>query len=205
MTVSTADNATPWLLLVFSLPARNASQRVDVWRKLRRYGVFALKSSGYVLPKNAVNEERLEWLASEIRKHKGNASVLKVASIDDLPSPELERLFNQARESEYKPIVAELQKLARSKTRPAGVVTRLRRRFLDIADRDFFNAPSRGRVEQLLSQIDPPEAAKAASAVRRRKDYLGKTWLTRPRPGIDRVSSAWLIRRFIDSNATFAF
>jgi hypothetical protein len=195
-----------WLLLVFSLPAKNASQRVEVWRKLKRYGVIGLKSSGYVLPRNAANEERLQWLAAEIRKQKGEASVLQVGAIDNLPSPELVRMFNEARNREYEAIAKELRRVAGAKARPAGAIGRLRRRYEEVRDRDrdFFQAPSARRVEQQLAALEAPAEA-AHHGGRSRKDYVGRTWVTRPRPGIDRVSSAWLIRRFIDPGATFAF
>jgi hypothetical protein len=205
MTISAKENETAWLLLVFSLPTKNASQRVEVWRKLKRYGVIALKSSGYVLPKNAGSEERLQWLATEIRKHKGEASVLQVAAIDNLPSADLVRMFNDMRNEEYKTLAKELQRLAKAKVPPSAAITRMRRRFQEITDRDFFHAPARRRVEQLFLAMDVTGASETVQGGRRRKDYVGKTWLTRLRPGIDRVSSAWLIRRFIDPSATFAF
>jgi hypothetical protein len=204
MIVAHANEPSGWLLLVFSLPAKNASQRVEIWRKLRRYGVVALKSAGYVLPKNPVNEERLQWLATQIRKHKGEASVAQVTAIDHLPASELARMFVDARAKEYEVIAKELSALLRSNLRANGTVGRLRRRFQEIAERDFFPGPARHRVEQLFARIDAPSET-TVGGKQRRKAYLGKTWVTRPRPGIDRVSSAWLIRRFIDPNATFAF
>ena len=39
---------------MFSLPARQASQRVEVWRKLRQLGALPLRSSGYLLPNTDV-------------------------------------------------------------------------------------------------------------------------------------------------------
>lgn len=206
MTVTKNKNAVvQWLLLVFSLPAKNASERVEVWRKLKRYGVLGLQSSGYVLPRNAINEERLQWLASEIRKHKGEASVMQVDRIDNPPPPELIRMFNVARNREYAAIAKELQKLARSKSPLAGSLARLRRRFGEVRDRDFFQAPFARHVEQQLAALDVRNAPAAEKGTRQRKDYAGKTWVTRPRPGIDRSASAWLIRRFIDSGAAFVF
>jgi len=193
-------------MLVFTLAARQASQRVEVWRKLRRSGALPLRSSGYVLPKTPANEERFQWLAADIRKHKGEASVIEVTAIDDLPAPTLVRLFVDARAKEYDEIAKELQKQLKRRTRPGGTIARLRRRFQEVVDRDFFSPPARSRVEQLLERAEAPEQAPAASTGRRsRKAFFGRQWLTRPRPGIDRVSSAWLIRRFIDANATFAF
>lgn len=205
MTVSTQGEAIRWLLLVFSLPARSGSERVDVWRKLRRLGVIGLKSSGYVLPRSAANEERLQWLAAEIRKHHGEASVLQVAAIDNLPPPELIRMFNDARDREYDPIATQLRRLVRAKSRPAGTIARLRRRFDEVRDRDFFQAPGVRRVEQQFAVLDALATGTTSKSARHPKDFAGKQWITRPRPGIDRVSSAWLIRRFIDPAATFAF
>ena len=76
----------PWLLLIFSLPSKRTSERVGIWRKLQKYGTLALRNSGYVLPNTPANQERLEWLATAIRGFKGEASVLQVLAIDDLPS-----------------------------------------------------------------------------------------------------------------------
>lgn len=198
---------TPWLLLIFSLPARRASERVEVWRKLKRFGTMPLQSSGHVLPNNPVNQERFEWLAAAIRKYKGAASVVQVHSIDDISSENLVQLFVQARSREYEVLLKELQKI-RASTPPApGQAARLRKRFQEIVEIDFFNSPIRGRVEVLLERLDtvsrlPPSAAAETPS---RKGFCRRTWITRPRPGIDRVSSAWLIRKFIDHEAKFLF
>ena len=101
MSVAPGDNVAPWLLLIFSLPAKRASERVQVWRKLKRHGALRLRSSGYVLPNNAMNQERFEWLASAIRKYKGEASVVQVQAIDDLPSEALVQRFVEARSRDY--------------------------------------------------------------------------------------------------------
>ena len=90
-----------WLVLVFSLPAKSASQRVDVWRRLRRYGAIALPGGGHLLAGTPANEERLQWLATAIRKHKGEASIIRAEAIGDLPAPEIVKLFNSARTAEY--------------------------------------------------------------------------------------------------------
>jgi len=73
-----SQNTAPWRLIVFSLAAKGASQRVEIWRKLRRYGTLSLRSSGYILPTSASNQERMEWLATAIRTYKGQASVAQV-------------------------------------------------------------------------------------------------------------------------------
>src|ERR1700719_3086987 len=135
MTVTNAK-ATPWLLLVFSLPARSASQRVHIWRKLQRYGMLALRSWGYVLPNTAVNQERMEWLATAIRTYKGQASVVQVQGFDDLPSEHLKQLFVEARSRDYQKLLHEAKKvLALSPSRrPDRRMNRIRRRFLELQD-----------------------------------------------------------------------
>jgi len=207
MTV-TSTQRTPWLLLVFSLPAKSASQRVEIWRKLRRYGVLPLRSSGYILPNSAMNQERMEWLASAIRSYKGQASVVQVQGFDDLPAKRLEQLFVEARSHDYQKILHELKKFIslRAARRPLGRLSRLRRRFLELVEIDFFDSPLRARVEKLLAEADEGAAGKLGRNQKQKaRQYLNRLWMTRPRPGIDRVSSAWMIRRFIDPKARFVF
>jgi hypothetical protein len=96
MTV-TPSNKARWLLLVFSLPAKRGSQRVEIWRELQRYGTLPLRSSGYVLPNTSINQERMEWLTTAIRGYKGQASVVDAQGFDDLPATKLEELFREAR------------------------------------------------------------------------------------------------------------
>lgn len=207
MSVEPQGDGAPWLLLIFSLPAKRASERVQVWRKLKRHGALPLRSSGYVLPNNATNRERFEWLAAAIRKYKGEASVVQVHAIDDLPSETLAQRFVEARSRDYEAVIRELQKIRPTSKASSGQVARLRNRFQEIAAIDFFTSPFRDRVETLLERLDSLNRLPAEKSFpgRIRKEYLDRAWVTRPRPGIDRVSSAWLIRRFIDPEAKFLF
>lgn len=202
--------ASPWLLLMFSLPASRASQRVGVWRQLQRHGAIGLRNSGYLLPNNPTNRERFEWIANGIRHGRGEASVIAVQSIDNLSTGQLVGRFAEARARDYQALIRELRKLLStpSPRNSANGLSRLRSRFLKIAAIDFFRSPLRGRVEELLEQAEA--ARSGASSIARpgkihRREYLNRVWVTRPRPGIDRSASAWLIRRFIDSKARFAF
>src|SRR6266481_1487889 len=197
----------PWLLLTFTLPKKRASQRVEVWRKLQRYGAVPLGNSGYLLPNNATTRERFEWLAAAIRKYSGEASVVMVESIDNLSTPQLIGRFAKARGSEYQEIVRELEKLASvpSQRRAFGRVSRLRTRFNEIAEVDFFESPLQKRVQELLTRAEKPATPLEKTARVTAREYVGRVWVTRPRPGIDRSASAWLIRRFIDKKARFTF
>lgn len=201
------DSGAPWLLLIFSLPAKRASERVQVWRKLKRHGALPLRSSGYVLPNNAINQERFEWLAAAIRKYKGEASVVQVHAIDDLPSEALVQRFVEARSRDYEALIRELQKIRPTAATSSSKVARLRNRFQEIATIDFFTSPLRGRVETLFDRLDSPNRLSGEKTLPSRieKEFLDRTWMTRPRPGIDRVSSAWLIRRFVDPKGKFLF
>src|SRR5258708_16802295 len=117
MTVrGTSESA--WLLLTFTLPTKRASQRVEIWRKLQRYGTVPLGNSGYLLPNNPSNEERFQWLATGIREYGGDASVVHVDSIDNLSKPHLIARFAQARNQEYQEVIRKLH--AFSSTRAHG-------------------------------------------------------------------------------------
>jgi hypothetical protein len=151
-----------------------------------------------------MNLERMEWLASAIRAYKGQASVVHVNDFDDLPAKKLRESFVASRTRDYEKLFSEVTRLQRSKSHiPQGRLNRFRRQFEEIVSIDFFGSPSRTRVEVLLAKSADAESNPAGS--KKRRAYEQKVWITRPRPGIDRVSSAWLIRNFIDPKARFVF
>lgn len=202
----TATDAVPWLLFVFTLPAKSASARVDVWRKLQRYGAIALRNSGYLLPNSPSNRERFEWLAAVIRRSHGEGSVVGVCFVDDFPPEQLHALFREERSRDYEELAAQIRKALDRRNGSNAQIARFRKRLEQIAEIDFFAAPARGQVEALLARAEgadkPPRSTKGIAM---KKQFANRIWVTRPRPGIDRVSSAWLIRRFIDPNAKFVF
>jgi hypothetical protein len=167
---------------------------------------LSLKSGGHLLPNTSANLERFEWIAAVVRKSRGEAAVMHVRSIDGLPDEKLKQLFLQERTHDYEAIISELRKTRPGPKRRA-VLGHLRRRFQGIVAIDFFNNPFRSRVESLLARADqsPPDSSIPSRSNRKGETYRARIWLTRPRPGIDRVSSAWLILRFIDPDAKFIF
>src|SRR5215472_10039103 len=203
------QQGVPWLLLMFSLPAKQASQRVDIWRKLKRYGALALRTSGYLLPNSPENLEHFQSLATSVRKHSGEASVAQVQSLDDHSQDDLQKLFVDARSRDYETLAERLRKALKQKRRPSADLVRFRRRLQEIIAIDFFNSPMRGRVESLLAAAAATEDSSRSVAdlptKLLKKEYHNRIWVTRPRPGIDRVSSAWLIVHFIDARARFIF
>src|SRR5580693_17553 len=128
MAVSRDERWSSWLLLTLTLPKRRASQRVEVWRKLQRYGAVPLGNSGYLLPNSPVNQERFEWLATAIRKYAGEASVVRVQSIDNLSTPQLVTRFTEVRARDYQELIRQLQKISSvaPHKRKSGRLSRLR-------------------------------------------------------------------------------
>ena len=173
MTVS-KNRAVSWLLLTFTLPTKRASQRVEVWRKLQRYGTVPLGNSGYLLPCDPMNEERFQWLAVAIRKYGGDASVVRVQSIDNISTPQLIARFAEARAEEYRELIREIHKLNSTppQSQGTGRLSRLRSRFQEIVDVDFFDRPLQKRVAELLARASatrwrsPPESVAGRASAR---------------------------------------
>ncbi len=200
----------PWLLLVFGLPTRRASQRVEIWRKLQRLGSVSLGNSSYLLPNNSSNRERFEWLATAIRGYRGNASVVEVQSIDNFSGSQVVDRFVKARSHDYQELLRELRQFGSVSraNRSSSRLGRLRQRFQEVVAIDFFHSPLRDPVQELLDHLQNGAQSSPASQVTgtvSAKNYHARVWITRPRPGVDRVTSAWLIRRLIDPKARFLF
>lgn len=199
------SSKSEWVMLLFSLPAKSASERVVVWRKLRRFGALPLPSSGHILPAQGQNEERFQWLAKEIRKARGEALVVMVDSIAGVTSEELRGMFMRARRSEYEALAKAVSKVTTKKNASGKELASLRRVLTEISERDFFGHPLKSRVEAQLARLSPSPASDEKVKTKRRGRLQGKAWVTRHRPGIDRVACAWLIRKFIDKDAKFVF
>src|SRR5213595_2955602 len=142
-----------WLLLTFTLPTKRASQRVEIWRKVQRYGSVPLGNSGYLLPNSPSNEERFQWLATAIHKYGGDASIVRVESIDNISTPQLIGRFAEARAREYQELIRDLKEFSSMpvQKQAVGRLSRLRSRFQEIVDVDFFVSPLQKRVGELFA------------------------------------------------------
>lgn len=200
-----------WLLLLYALPARRGSPRVSLWRQLKKSGAIALKTSTYLLPDQPPHRERFQWLAQQVRDADGDATLIHATDIEGLPDEEIVRMFNAARADDYAELAAELNRLMAANKRKAGEscaadLERFGSRFEEIRAIDFFDSPKAQDARMRLEQARALRAKKEKTPVRLSpKKFTGRTWLTRPRPEVDRVGSAWLIRRFIDPKARFVF
>jgi hypothetical protein len=207
-----------WLILVHQLPPLPSNLRVRTWRRLQELGAVAIKQSVYVLPDTAGSREDFEWLKVEIEGAGGEATVYSADHVNVAAEAALIDQFRHVRQKAYTELASELQRIQRagaSRRGPSGRrrdLTRYRERFAAIERVDFFGSAGRDRVVTLLADLE----ATARFAARGdgsqppggRTDtgqYEGRLWVTRPRPGVDRMASAWLIRRFIDSKARFGF
>ena len=199
-----------WLLLLFNLPAGRKTERVAVWRRLKKIGAIQLTTSTYVLPDRPALYELFQWLAKQIRDSGGDATLVRAQEIEGLSNEKLIQSFHAAREAEYGEVGVAIRALAkRSRSLPdvSEALEKLKKQFRAIHEIDFFEAPRGREVEVLLRRAEEatPKRKSPAPAKLPLNKYQGRTWLTRPRPEIDRVGSAWLIRRFIDAKASFVF
>jgi len=201
--------ATSWLLLLFSLPTNRNTERVAVWRRLKKMGAVQIKTSTYLLPDEPAQYEQFQWLAQQIRDYGGDATLVRAQEIEGLTKEKVIAMFNDARAKDYVELRKALQSfiLRRRKMDAetiAAELERLTRQFREIREVDFFDSARGHDVAMLLRRAEGGHRARQL-AVLDAKQYQGKTWLTRPRPEIDRVGSAWLISKFIDRKPKFVF
>ncbi len=200
-----------WLLLLLSLPPRPSSLRVRAWRRLRVLGAVPLRNSAYLLPDSSDRYEQFQWLAQEIQRDGGEATLLRVDRIENVKQPDVVRLFQEARNQDYAVLADRYRKLLKGRRPRLGEeLARLAREMERIAEIDFFEAPGRREVERAREAVEQRTATGRAlptgAAPPLDLDALkGRRWVTRPRPHVDRVASAWLIKRFVDPDAEFVF
>jgi hypothetical protein len=204
-----AVKSMSWLLLLFSLPTNRNTERVAVWRRLKKMGAVPIKTSTYLLPDEPAQYEQFQWLAQQIRDYSGDSTLVRAQEIEGLSRERVIAMFNEARAKDYADLRKSLQSLiVRGKKMDghdaATELERLTRDFREIRAVDFFDSPRGHDVAMLLRRAGGPKRA-AQLQVLDAKQYQGKTWLTRPRPEIDRVGSAWLISKFIDRKPKFVF
>jgi hypothetical protein len=217
---SPTERSLRWLLLVHQLPARPSNLRVRTWRRLQQLGAVAIKQAVYALPDSPSAREDFEWLRTEIEAGGGHASVFAADTVDAWSTDDLVEAFRRSREHDYAALVRDLEqalRTARRKRTPrrsrrtaARIAEGFGRRLAAIQAIDFFGSAGHDRAALLVSDLTqtvlaPAAADPVALPTPRRDLYHGRLWVTRPRPGIDRMGSAWLIRRFIDAEARFAF
>ncbi|MGH7390058.1 MAG: chromate resistance protein ChrB domain-containing protein [Candidatus Rokuibacteriota bacterium] len=210
--------SAPLLLLLVELPPTPSSLRVRVWRRLRSLGAVALKRSAYLLPDTPERYEDFQWLAQEIQREGGDATLVRVQQIENASPDDVRGLFHEPRDQDYRQLAARYRKVLQSLERKSAAksarvhdeLARLAKDHQRVRDIDFFDAPGGAEVRRLEEAI-AMRTRRPETVLREPPPTLdltrlrGRRWVTRPRPHIDRVASAWLIKRFIDADAEFVF
>lgn len=205
-----------WSMLIISMPSANKTPRMRVWRALKACGAGALRDGVYLLPDSAAARSTFKEHAQDVTGSGGSAHVVTFASGSDAQHDELLSLFD--RSGQYAALLGKLHRFRKrdaklDETRARRSLAVLRREFDALAAIDFFDGASRGQVEGALNDAeaaiiarfssDEPHPASGRVPHRERSRYVGRNWATRERPWIDRLASAWLIRRFVDPKAKF--
>lgn len=205
-----------WLVLIVGLPREPSSLRVRAWRRLKMAGAVALKRGVWLLPDTAEATEQFQWLAQEVQRDGGDATLLRVERVENVSDEEIVRRFREARDPDYGALTERYRRLLRALERQRGEpprrareeAARLAREHARLRDVDYFEAPAGAEAQRAREAVEarlapgvpaPPAAAALLEGAR------GRTWVTRPRPHVDRLASAWFVRRFVDPDARFVF
>jgi hypothetical protein len=216
------ERAHRWMLLIHQIPPSPPYFRAKVGKRLQRLGAVPIKNSVYVLPLTSATQEDFQWVAREIVSDGGDATLCTAHFVEGLRDDQVEALFHTAREADYAQLAEDARasatglppRLAREDERRSeleATLLRLRKRMAEVAAIDFFGAPGREAAESALSSLErrlhrkekPAEEEEPSSIDR--ESYRGRTWVTRKNVHVDRIACSWLIRRFIDPQATFKF
>lgn len=210
------DNTNQWLTLIISLPTSNATARMRIWRALKSAGCGVLRDGVYLLPDSKTASLGLRQQAEEVTQTGGTAYVLKLSATDLAQDTIFRSLFD--RTDDYAALKLEVDKLRHaltSQTIPASrrSLLRLSREFSALSAIDFFPGPARDQTTSSLAQVtaefsvlsnpDEPQPTQNKIKILNRDDFQNCIWATRKRLWVDRIASAWLIKRYIDPGAKF--
>lgn len=200
-----------WIALITSLPTENATARMRAWRALKASGAAVLRDGVYLMPEREVCRATLDAVAADILAATGTALVLRV---EEPAGAAFAALFERG--DDYAALMTEIARAraglgADSAADTVKQARKLRKTFAALADIDFFAGEARRQAEAALEDLEtaasraisPDEPQPVEAAIRRLDlaDYQRRTWATRRRPWVDRLASAWLIRRFLDPAA----
>ena len=219
-----AQDNRQWLVLLFQFPQGAGSRRVRIWRRLQVIGAVAIKNSVYVLPHTEQCQEDFEWLLAELTDSGAEAALLESQFISGLDDQQVRELFNEARDNDYTALVEDIESAGQALADAASddgdgthaarqALARAKKRLAEIEAIDFFGATGHDRALGLLRRVEERLASQESSRGEENQDVnetgtadlKNQVWVTRQSVGVDRMASAWLIRRWIDSAARFRF
>ena len=188
-----------WLILVHRIPSRPLYLRAKMRQRLANAGAIAVKNSVYLLPDGPDTLEDLQWIAQEIVAGGGDAHLFSGDFVDGVANDAAVAQFRQERDADYAALIAEV------KTAGQADHPRLVRRLEEVRGIDFFDAPRRAAAEKAIAALEKRKKKEETKMLQAKPELRGKTWVTRPGVKIDRMASAWFIRRFVDPKARFRF
>lgn len=207
-----------WYVLIHQLPPKPLYLRAKVRNRLSKVGAVALKNSVYVLPRTDDCLEDLQWIVEEAVAGGGEAFISESRFVAGISNEALVKVFQGERQVDYAALTGEIREALAALKRRSGMnppeqdllgrLARLRRRLDEIVAIDFFRAPGRRETEADLRTLEnrlQPRPREGTKDARKNRDLLGRIWVTRRGIQVDRIASAWLVRRFIDPNARFRF
>ena len=210
-----------FIALVLSLPSSNKTARMRIWRALRGMGCGVLRDGVYLLPRHKFQPSDFADLESDVKAAGGFAMTVEMNFKSSAQSEQVRKLFD--RTGDYAALVTQIQAAEKSLVRlqppqpphVEALAKRLRRALQAVVNIDFYPAQAKRQAQDALAgmeraiqnQFPSNEPRKAKGSIRRvnAADYQGRTWATRKSPWIDRLASAWLIKRFVDRKARFVW
>ena len=207
-----------WILFSYSIPATHAKARMRIWRRISASGAVQLKTGLQILPNRDDLLENITWLIDEVNALGGEALAIQCARIEGMEDDQIEKLFQTQIDQEFLQIQTEARELLAETSRPvsdekvkefSSVVRKLRKRCEALQNLDFFPSGSAAKILTILDTVSEKlrskDNANVPAMLLDRLAYQNRLWATRAHPYIDRLSSAWLISRFIDNKAQFRF
>ncbi len=208
-----------WIMFMPTIPAKPASVRVKIWRRLQAIGAVNIRGAVYVLPNRDECVELFEWLGRELVGLGGQVSLCEGRFVDATTDDDIDRRFLEARNADYdrveqaaKALAGKLEAKRLPDERVAAITeqhAKLARRFAEIVAIDFLDASGRVAAESQLAAIERALPRGGKAAIRSQLEVMprpsGATWVTRAGVHVDRIASAWLIRRFIDPRGRLKF
>ena len=211
-----------WLLLIHQIPPKPSYLRVKIWRRLQRLGAVAIKNSVYALPKSDQTREDFQWILREVIEGGGDGTLCEARLVDGITDDQVEELFQAARTADYGQIADDVRRLTRTLPAKAKVneerrpqleveIARIKKRLDEVVAIDFFGAPGREAAAGLVSGIEArvcggkTSRPTSESEPKILENLRGKTWVTRKGIHVDRMATAWVVRRFIDPEAKLKF
>jgi len=199
-----------WVALLHQLPTKPPYLRVKIWRRLQAIGAVAIKNAVHLLPRTPVHEATFQALLEEIIAGGGEAILIGADLLSGVTDADVRALFDGARNADYDEITQSARRLLETGPASGAEIARLQKRMGEVTALDHFGASERGDAEAALAELDRqryvhPDVSRSQPQAGQPLDLKEKVWVTRSGVHVDRIACAWLIRRFVDPEASFKF